>query len=71
MGYGGKMHELFDHVKLRDLLTDREEWILSYGDCDLVRELYEGHRMERLDWCAPMNARKNTEELVIYSKDLS
>ena len=40
--YGDKReyHEDFPHQELAKILRSRENWMLSYNDCELVRELY-------------------------------
>ena len=44
-------HVGFDHAKLRDLLLDRRGgFILSYNDCETIREWYKGCRMFNPKW---------------------
>lgn len=36
-----------DHVRLRDTLTQNEgKFLVSYNDCEYIRELYEGFHIE-------------------------
>lgn len=50
-GFGQNLHGGFDHERLRDVLMAREApWVLSYGDCERVRELYRGCVMDRETW---------------------
>ncbi|MCY4128095.1 MAG: DNA adenine methylase [Gammaproteobacteria bacterium] len=41
-------HHIIDHTLLRDLLREREGWLLSYADHPLVRSLYAGCHIEAL-----------------------
>jgi DNA adenine methylase len=34
-----------DHFDLAVLLHSRKNWVLSYDDCDNVKELYDGHKI--------------------------
>ena len=44
-------HVGFDHAKLRDLLLDRRGgFILSYNDCETIREWYRGCQMFNPKW---------------------
>lgn len=46
--YGYKFDEA-DHHRLRDVLgRTKGKWLLSYGEHDLVTDLYRGFRLERL-----------------------
>ena len=40
-GKNGDMHLGFDHQLLCDLLKNRDNWLLSYNDCEVIRELYK------------------------------
>jgi DNA adenine methylase len=69
-GNGGDLHDDFDHEALRDLLRERERWILCYDDCRDVRYLYGGFRIVPLEWKYGMSRDKNSNEVVILSNDL-
>ena len=68
-GKQGDTHEDFDHESLAKILTKRGGWILSYNDCELVREWYRGFTMVGLQWSYGMNNSKKSNEILILSKD--
>jgi len=41
-GVDGNLHDSFDHEKLHNLLTNRSDWVMSYNDCEEIREMYKG-----------------------------
>lgn len=44
-------HKGFDHAKLRDLLhAHRGGFVLSYNDCETVREWYSGFHIMEVEW---------------------
>lgn len=46
-GHYAVVFRLEDHYRLRDALTScRGKWLVSYNDCDFIRELYEGANIE-------------------------
>ena len=65
--YGRDGDDDFDHVALRDCLLAREgKWVMSYGDCIEVRDLYDGFYMVELSW-EYTNSKKFGYELLIFS----
>ena len=69
-GARGDMHEGFDHIGLSDILKSRDGWVLSYNDCEMVRDLYSGHNFVTPEWTYGMNSSKESNEALILSKDL-
>ena len=66
------MHKGFDHEKLRDILTKRGDWVLSYNDSEAVRELYSNHEIVPVSWSYGMknvNKKKmgKSSEILILS----
>lgn len=61
----------FDHEGLAERLHKRNNWVLSYGDCPQVRELYAGYPMYEIsaNYCGHLGANKLGHELIITSKD--
>jgi DNA adenine methylase len=56
-----------DHVRLRDwLINSPAEWVVTYDDCELVRSLYAGFQMLRVENSSGNNASKT--ELFITSE---
>jgi len=72
--YGAKQDRLhmINHTKLRDILKRRKgPWLLSYNNCDKVKELYEGFSIiEDIEWRYGMSKDKTSKELLILSPKL-
>ena len=64
-GKDGDMHESFDHEAFAKTIKGRKDWILSYNDCDYIRELYKGCRIFTVSWAYGMNASKESSEVII------
>ncbi len=56
-----------DHFDLAVLLHGRKNWVLSYDDCDEVRDLFDGHEIIDLEasYCISSKLRVNKNELII------
>ena len=68
-GKGGDCHKNFDHQGLAELLRRRDGWLLSYNDCEMIRELYRGHRFLSPQWTYGMSKSKASNEVFILSHD--
>ncbi|MCO5239531.1 MAG: DNA adenine methylase [Chitinophagaceae bacterium] len=68
-GRKGNAHKDFDHVGLADILKKREHWILSYNDCDDIRDLYAGFYIITPNWKYGMSNDKTSKEVLIFSKN--
>ncbi len=68
-GKKGNAHKDFDHEGLAEILKRREHWILSYNDCDEIRELYEGFYSLTPNWKYGMSNDKSSREVLIFSKN--
>ena len=44
--------------------------MLSYNDCELVRDLYSGFKFVPARWAYGMNCNKKSNEVIILGKDL-
>ena len=64
-GNNGDMHESFDHEKLFEVLNKRQNWILTYNNCDHIKDLYKKYEIREVKWSYGMNASKKSSELVI------
>ena len=64
-GTNGSTHKGFDHQGLFDLIKERKDWVLSYSDCEWVRETYKEFEIIDLSWAYGMNNGKNSSELLI------
>lgn len=63
-GKDGDMHEGFDHVRLSTELKKRSDWVLSYNDCEYVRELYSDCRVESVQWSYSMSIKPSSEVII-------
>ena len=69
-GKKGNTHENFDHFSLNKLLKNRDGWVLSYNDCEAIRDLYSDFKILTPEWTYGMGNDKKSKELLILSKDL-
>ena len=70
-GVNGDEHDGFDHEALAGLLVNRDQWLLSYNDCEKVRDLYKGFKILEPSWTYRMNESHKSSEVLIMSKDLA
>ena len=66
-GKKGDMHEGFDHEELAGILNKRDNWVLSYNDCNLIRDLYSNHEIIQPEWSYGMSSNKGSNELLIVN----
>jgi DNA adenine methylase len=64
-GKNGDMHENFNHEKLFQVLKKRKNWIMTYNNCDYIRDLYKNYEIREIKWSYGMNASKESSEIVI------
>lgn len=69
-GIKGDTHIGFDHQALAEILQGRDRWILSYNDCDEIRELYGDYQILSVGWDYGMSKDKRSNEILILSRDL-
>ena len=67
-GKNGDMHEDFDHKLLHSLLTNRQNWLLCYNDCDFIRQHYSDCEIIPAEWAYGMNKSKKSNEVFIISR---
>jgi len=70
-GDRGNLHEGFDHEGLAEILHNRDNWILSYNDCDKIHDLYDGFTFYYPEWKYGMSSNKKSREVLIFSDDLA
>lgn len=70
-GFKGNTHKTFEHDRLADLLTKREQWIMSYNDCPEIRSLYKDQNIINVKWTYGMGSSKKSNEVLILSKDIN
>jgi len=67
-GKNGDMHEGFDHKLLHSLLTNRQNWLLCYNDCEFIRQHYSDYEIVPAAWAYGMNKSKKSNEVFIISR---
>ena len=67
-GIGGDLHKSFDHQRLSELLNNRGNWVLSYNDCEFVRDIYGKHEFYDISWKYGMGKDKTSNEVVIVNR---
>ena len=66
-GKNGDMHENFDHVGLFDSIKNKKNWIMTYNNCDYIRDLYKDFTILDASWSYGMNKSKESSEIVIIN----
>ncbi len=61
------MHEYFDHEKLYKYLKNKKNWIMTYNDCDYIRNLYNDFTIIETSWSYGMNKSKKSSEIIIIN----
>ena len=64
-GNNGDMHEDFDHEKLFNCISKRKKWIMTYNNCDYIKNLYKDFHIIETNWSYGMNKSKESSEIVI------
>jgi DNA adenine methylase len=64
-GVDGNLHNSFDHERLHSLLTKRSGWIMSYNDCETIRDMYSNYEIVEAEWSYGMNKSKQSSEILI------
>ena len=67
-GNNGDLHENFNHQKLFDILKTKKNWILTYNNCDYIKNLYKDFIIIDVNWSYCMNKSKESSEIIIISK---
>lgn len=73
-GFNESMHEAFDHEKFANTLRDREaDFLLSYLDCQEIRDLYSWAHIHELTWnhSSKQNARKQYGKAREWGRELA
>jgi DNA adenine methylase len=70
-GNKGDMHETFNHQELFDLVKTKNNWIITYNNCDFIRNLYKDYLILDVNWKYGMNKTKLSTEIIILSKIIS
>jgi len=67
-GKKGNTHRGFDHAGLAEILKGRDQWILSYNDCEEIRELYKEYEILYPEWTYGMSSNKKSKEVLILRR---
>jgi DNA adenine methylase len=66
-GNNGDLHEFFDHEKLFITIKDKKNWIMTYNNCNYIRNLYKEFIILDAKWSYCMNNSKESSEIIILS----
>jgi len=64
-GNNGDMHDTFDHNKLYKCLSTRQNWFMTYNNCEYIKKLYKDFKIIETSWSYGMNKSKKSSEIVI------
>lgn len=64
-GNNGDMHETFDHEKLYQCLSTKKNWLMTYNNCEYIKNVYKDFKIIEVDWSYGMNKSKKSSEIVI------
>lgn len=64
-GNNGDMHDNFDHDKLYKCLLKNKNWLMTYNNCDYIKNLYKDFKIIETSWSYGMNKSKKSSEIVI------
>ena len=67
-GQKGDLHDGFNHKKLKEILSKKDKWIMTYNDCSFIRDLYKDYIILNVDWTYGMNSTKKSSEIVIIKR---
>jgi len=67
-GNNGDMHEGFNHKLLFDLLNTKKNWIITYNNCQYIKDMYKDYIIIDVSWSYGMNTTKTSSEIIIISK---
>jgi len=67
-GDKGDAHRGFDHLALYRLLSERDNWMLSYNNCPEILELYEDYEIYYPNWSYGMSQDKDSKEVLIIAR---
>jgi DNA adenine methylase len=67
-GKNGDLHENFNHEDLFHLIIKQNNWIITYNNCDYIKNMYKDYIIIDVEWSYGMNKNKKSSEIVILSK---
>jgi DNA adenine methylase len=66
-GNNGDMHESFNHESLYGMLRTKKNWVLTYNNCEFIRNMYRDFTVIDVNWSYGMNKSKESSEIIIVS----
>lgn len=66
-GEKGDLHANFNHEKLFQIISKKKNWIMTYNNCEFIRNLYKDFKIIDIVWSYGMNKSKKSSEIVIVS----
>lgn len=67
-GNNGDMHENFNHDLLYNLIKTKNNWLITYNNCEYIKNLYKDYLIIDVIWSYGMNKSKSSSEIIILSK---
>lgn len=64
-GNNGDMHDAFDHNQLYKCLSKEKTWLMTYNNCEFIKDLYKDFTIIETNWSYGMNKSKESSEIVI------
>jgi DNA adenine methylase len=64
-GNNGDMHDKFNHEKLYNCLSKTKNWLMTYNNCEYIKQLYKDYIIIETSWSYGMNKSKQSSEIVI------
>lgn len=64
-GKNGDMHGTFEHDRLHKYLSTKKNWIMTYNNCEYIKNLYIDFKIIETNWTYGMNRSKKSSEIVI------
>jgi DNA adenine methylase len=68
-GNNGDLHEKFDHDRLCKCISSKKNWIMTYNNCEYIKNLYKDFKIIETNWSYGMNKSKKSSEIVIINCD--
>jgi DNA adenine methylase len=66
-GNKGDLHKNFDHIALYEILKNRSNWILSYNNVDMIKDLYRGYEIVYPKWGYGLGKDKKSREILVIN----
>lgn len=67
-GFQGDLHKSFCHEKLYELISKKKNWVMTYNNCPIIKNLYKEFLIIETNWSYGMNKDKKSSEIIIIGK---